>query len=75
MTFPCCLWSNSAWEALQVTASLMTIEQAALASWMVQAQVVLASLMVVKHSALVSRVTWEQMALASLMDSVVSDLF
>ena len=75
MTLPCCLWSNLAWEALQVFASLMAVEQAASASQMVQAQVVLASLMAVKHRALASRVTWEQMALASLMDLVVLDSF
>ena len=55
----------------------MAIEHAALASWMVQAQVVLASLTITKqmalvsrvtkeHTTLASRVTWEQMALASL---------
>ena len=75
MTFPYCLCSNSAWEALQVLASLMATEQAALASQMVQAWVDLASLMVARHRALVSRVTQEQMALASLMDLVVSDWF
>ena len=73
MTLPCCLWSNLAWEALQVLASLMTIEQVASASQMVQAWVVLASLIVVKHRALAFRVTWEQTDLASLMDLVVLD--
>ena len=33
MVLACCLWSDSAWEAPWVLASLMAIEQAALASW------------------------------------------
>ena len=65
--FAMSLWSNSAWEALQISASLMAVEQAALASWMVQAWVILASLTIAKQMALASRVTWELTALASLM--------
>ena len=66
MTLPCSLWSNSAWEAFQISASLMAIEQAASASWMVWVWIILASLTIAKHKALASRVSWEQMALASL---------
>ena len=46
MVLACCLWSDSAWEASQVLASLIAAEQVVLASWMVQAQAVLASLIV-----------------------------
>ena len=64
----------------------MVVEQAASASWMVQAciiltsltaamQVAFASLTVAKHKAWASRVAWEQMALVSLMDSVTWDSF
>ena len=45
MVLACLHWSESAWEASQVSASLMAVEQRALASWMVQAQMALASLM------------------------------
>ena len=45
MVLECCLWSNSAWEAPQVSASLTATWQAVLASWMVWAQMALASLM------------------------------
>ena len=45
MVLACHLWSDSAWEAPWVSASLMAIEQAVLASQMVQAQMALASLM------------------------------
>ena len=78
MILPCSLWSNLAWKALQTSESLMAVEQAALASWMVLAQVILASLTIAKqmalvsrntqeHAALAPRATCEQMVLASLM--------
>ena len=75
MVLACCLWSESAWEALQVSASLMAAEQRALDSWMVQVQVALASLTVVEQRASASMEAWMQMASASLMDSTVSKLF
>ena len=59
----------------QIFASLMAVEQRALASQMVQVQVVLASLTVVEQRASASSVAWVQMALASLMDSVVAESF
>ena len=68
-------WSESAWEAPQVSASLMAVEQRVLASQTVHMQVALASLTVVEQRASASRVVWAQMALASLMDSAVSELF
>ena len=52
-------------EALHTSASLMAVEQAALASWMVQAWVVLASLTITKQTSLASRVTQEHVALVS----------
>ena len=45
MVLACHLWSDSAWEAPQVSASQMAIEQAVSASQLVWAQVALASLM------------------------------
>ena len=74
MVLTCCLWSELAWEAPQVLASLMATEQAVSASWMVQVwvalaslidqmQVTFASLTVEKYRASASKVTWEQMAL------------
>ena len=45
MTLACCLWSDSAWKAPQVSASLMAIEQMVSASQMVWVQMALASLM------------------------------
>ena len=51
---PCSLWSNSAWEALQALTSLMTVEQAALASQMEQTWVILASLTATMQAALAS---------------------
>ena len=44
MVFACHLWSDSAWEAPLVSASLMAMEQAVSASWMVWVQVALDSL-------------------------------
>ena len=64
MTLAFCLWSDSAWEAPQVSASLMTAEQMVSASLMATEQTVLASWM-----------AWVQMALASLMDSAVLEAF
>ena len=75
MVLACHLWSDSAWEAPEVSASLMALEQMALASQMVWAQVALVSLTVVEQRALASKVAWVQMALASLMDSTVLELF
>ena len=75
MVLACHLWSESAWEAPWVSASLMAVEQMGLASQIVQVQVALASLTVVEQRASASRVTWVQMALASLMDSTVSESF
>ena len=51
---PCSLWSNLAWEALWASASLIAVEQAALASWMEWAWVVLASLTTAIQAALAS---------------------
>ena len=45
MTLACHLWSDSAWEAPCVSASLMAAEQVALASWTAWVQMALASLM------------------------------
>ena len=86
MMLPCSLWSDSAWEALWASISLMAVEQAALASQMIWSWVVLASLTATQQVVLASRVTWlqvvlasrvtwEQTALASLMDSVAWDSF
>ena len=71
MVLVCLHWSESAWEALQVSTSLMAAEQRALASWTVWAEVALASLTVTEQRASASRVAWVQMALASLTDSAV----
>ena len=70
MMLPCSLWSDSAWEALWTSMSLMAVEQVALASWMVWSQVILASLTATEQAVLASKVTQEQTALASLMDLV-----
>ena len=43
MTSACCLWCDSAWEAPQVSASLMAAEQTVSASLMAAEQVVSAS--------------------------------
>ena len=56
MVLACHLWSDSAWEAPQVSASLMAIEQAVLAFQMVQ----------VHSVALASLTVWTEVALASL---------
>ena len=64
MMLPCSLWSDLAWEALQASKSLMTVEQAALASQMIQSWVVLASLTAAEQVVLVSKVTQEWAVLA-----------
>ena len=75
MISACHLWSDSAWEAPWVSASLMAMEQAVSASQTVQAHVALASLTVEEQRASVSMATQAQMALASLMDSAVLESF
>ena len=75
MVLACHLWGESAWEASQVSASLMAAEQMALASQMVQVQVALASLTAAEQRASASRVAWVQMALASLMDCTILESF
>ena len=75
MVLACLWWSESAWKAPKISASLMAVEQRASASQMVWAQVALASLTVVEQRASASRKAQVQMALASLMDSAVSELF
>ena len=75
MVLACLWWNESAWEAPQVYTSLMAVEQRALASQMVHAQVALASLTVVEQRASTSRVAWVQTALAFLMDSTVLESF
>ena len=75
MVLACCLWSESAWETPQVSASLMAVEQMALASLTVQVQVDLASLTAAEQRVSASRVAQVQMALASLMDSTILESF
>ena len=75
MVLACHLWSESAWEAPQVSASLMAVKQTVSASQTVCVQVALASLMAAEQRASVSRVAQVQMALASLMDSIILESF
>ena len=65
MMLSCSLWSVLAWEALWASTSLMAVEQAALASRMIQSQVVLASLTTAEQAVLASRVAQVQEVLAS----------
>ena len=75
MSLACDCWMQSAWEAPQLSASLMAVEQQFSASLIAWTQLASASLRVRAQLASASLMEWMQMAFASLMDSVVSDSF
>ena len=64
MYLPYSSWSIMAWEVFQALASLMALEQTALASWIEQPLVVLASLTATRKLVLASRTDWEEIVRA-----------